>query len=206
MARKRSPRNAGKTADQLEEALVSLDRSRGPLFIEKRSTSEEAEHRPSECCQRPHNKMRISELEAIDIARAFNEKPHLKGKTEEVLERLGQAIHFLRDNRRPQAFNCPLLEKGRCMVHRVAKPIECLSYDREDDKISHEARRSIERRDQLNESLFGEDWDYRVITFMLIRYLLDEDGPAMGSCGSSMRKEQHRNDRPPKKTRTDNNR
>ena len=81
------------------------------------------------------------------------------------------------------------------MVHKVAKPIECLAYDRAEDKISHEGKRSIERRDQLNESLFGADWDYRVIPFMLIRYLLDEEGPAIGSCGSTLRKSLQRNDR-----------
>jgi len=195
MARKKRRSRTQNDGGGLEEALVSLDRSRGPLFLEKRERPGASENRPPECCQRPMNKMRISELEAIDIARAFHEKPHLNGKTDAVLERLGQAIHFLRDNRRPQAFDCPLLEDGQCMVHKVAKPIECLAYDKTEDRISHEGKRSIERRDQLNESLFGEEWDYRVIPFMLIRYILDEEGPAIGSCGSTLRKNLQRNDR-----------
>ncbi len=195
MAKKNSGTRQSRKGDSLDEALVSLDRSRGPLFLEKRENPALSENRPAHCCQRPVNKMRISELEAIDIARAFHEKPHLLGKTETVLQRLGQTIHFLRDNRRPQAFDCPLLEDGQCMVHKIAKPIECLAYDTVDDKISSEGRRSIERRDQLNESLYGQDWDYRVIPFMLIRYLLDEEGSAVGSCGSTLRKDFQRNDR-----------
>ncbi|OUU22103.1 MAG: hypothetical protein CBC13_08010 [Planctomycetia bacterium TMED53] len=195
MAKKKRGKRQSKGDEALEEALISLDRSRGPLFLENRDDPKRNETRPAHCCERPVNKMRISELEAIDIARAFHEKPHLNGKADEVLERLGQAIHFLRDNRRPQAFDCPLLEDGQCMVHKVAKPIECLAYETVEDKISREGKRSIERRDQLNESLFGSEWDYRVIPFMLIRYLLDEEGAAIGSCGSTLRKSLQRNDR-----------
>ena len=196
MARKKRGQRSRNDGEALDEALVSLDRSRGPLFLENRENPKRSETRHPDCCKRPANKMRISELEAIDIARAFQEKPHLNGRTDAVLERLGQAIHFLRDNRRPQAFDCPLLEDGQCMVHKIAKPIECLASDQVEARISHEGKRSIERRDHLNESLFGEGWDYRVIPFMLIRYLLDEEGPATGSCGSTLRKGLQRNDRP----------
>ena len=57
-----------------------------------------------------------------------------------------------------------------CQTHRVPR----LRQDRRQDQSRRQAH--IERRDQLNESLFGEEWDYRVIPFMLIRYLLDEEG------------------------------
>ena len=150
--------------------------------------------RDPERCQRPHNKMRISDLEAIDIARAFSEKPHLRGKEDEVLRRVGRSLSFIGDTHKPQRFDCPLLEGGKCMVHRVAKPVECLA-ELPDGSFSSDGMRSLERRDQLNNELYGNRWEFKAIPLMLARYMMDREGPASGKSGSTLRKEQKRTER-----------
>jgi len=195
MPRKRGSRGSTSRSQLIEETLISLDRSRGPLFLEKDATAEgyrpDGQRDPVRC-RRGENKMRISEVEAIDIARAFSEKPHLKGKEGEVLQRVGRSLSFIGDTSRPQRFDCPLLEDGKCMVHRIAKPIECLA-ELPDGSFSAEGRRSLERRDQLNEDLFAGRWDFKAIPLMLAHYMLDREGPANGKSGSTLRKEQKRN-------------
>ena len=79
------------------------------------------------CWRRPQNRMRISDLEAIDISRAFSEKPHLKGKLKDVLGRMGVSLTFIGDTNKAQPYTCPLLDNDTCLVHRSAKPIECLA-------------------------------------------------------------------------------
>ena len=66
--------------------------------------------------------------------------------------------------------------------------IECLAI-RDDETFSQEGRRSIERRDQLNQDLFANNWDYKSIPLMLAHYLMDAEGPAVGKSGSTLRKE-----------------
>ena len=194
MPRKRGNRGSTSRSQLIEEALISLDRSRGPLFHEKETTagSRPDGQRDPVRCHRPENKMRISELEAVDIARAFSEKPHLGGKEREVLERVAQSLSFIGDTDKPQRFDCPLLEDGKCMVHRIAKPIECLA-ELPDGSFSAEGRRSLERRDQLNQDLFASRWEFKAIPLMLAHYMMDREGPANGKSGSTLRKEQKRN-------------
>lgn len=197
MPRKRGNRGSATRSHLIEAGLVSLDRSRGPLFKEKEVEGQGFRpdgQRDPERCQRAQNKMRISELEAIDIARAFSEKPHLRGKEDDVLQRVGRSLSFIGDTHKPQRFDCPLLEDGKCMVHRVAKPIECLA-ELPDGRFSSDGMRSIERRDQLNDELFGDRWDFKAIPLMLARYMLDREGPANGKSGSTLRKEQKRAER-----------
>jgi len=193
MARKRGGRGSSSRTNSLDESLVSLDRSRGPLFLEKQEQSASSPgrpdgHRDPMCCRRPQNRMRITDLEAIDISRAFSEKPHLKGKLKKVLGRMGVSLTFIGDTNKAQPYTCPLLEDDTCLVHRSAKPIECLAI-RDDETFSPEGRRSIERRDQLNQDLFANNWDYKSIPLMLANYLMDAEGPAVGKSGSTLRKE-----------------
>ncbi|MDE0960858.1 MAG: hypothetical protein OSB09_08765 [Planctomycetota bacterium] len=199
MARKRGGRGSSSRTDMLDEALVSLDRSRGPLFLEKQEQNSNTPgrpdgHRDPNCCRRPQNRMRISDLEAIDISRAFSEKPHLKGKLNKVLAKMGQSLTFIGDTNKAQPYTCPLLDGETCLVHRSAKPIECLAI-RDDESFSSEGKRSIVRRDQLNKDLFADKWDYKSIPLMLATYLLDAEGPALGKSGSTLRKEQQKKKR-----------
>lgn len=128
MARKkRKPAKMLAQARALEEGLHSLDRSRGPLFKEMEEFAREPvqveEDPPHACCTRAKNKMRITDLEAIDIARAIAEKSHLKGRRKQIVERMAQSIGYLKDTEDHQRYDCPLLEDGLCLVHKVAKPI-----------------------------------------------------------------------------------
>lgn len=189
MAKKR--RDPKQRAEELDAALLSLDRSRGPLFREidqiaagERGPRSEAPHK---ACTREFNRMRITDLEAIDIARAFREKPHLAGKLPEVYERLASALEGLRDTEDPQAFTCPLLDGKKCMVHFVAKPIACLAWNPGRD-YSKEGWHSFQRRDKLNTALFGERWQLKAIPLQLTRFLEAADRLVAGSCGSTLRK------------------
>ncbi len=176
----------------LEAALLSLDRSRGPLFREmdqiEGSRRNSKGQRPHLSCTKKFNRMRITDLEAIDIARAFREKPHLRGKLPEVYARLAKALHGLRDSEDPQAFDCPLLEGKKCMVHHVAKPIACLAWNPGRD-YSNEGWHSFSRRDKLNTELFADRWALKAIPLQLSRYLEGEDRTVEGKCGSTLRKE-----------------
>lgn len=195
MAKKRGSRGSTHRVNELDEALVSLDRSRGPLFLEKQNDATPSARpdgqRDPECCRRPQNRMRISDLEAIDISRAFMEKPHLRGKVKKVLERMGQSLTFIGDTNKAQPYTCPLLDGDSCLVHRSAKPVECLAI-RDDETVSTEGKRSIDRRDQLNTEIFGKRWAYKSIPLMLASYLLDPEGPATGKSGATMRKERQK--------------
>ena len=176
----------------LEAALLSLDRSRGPLFREMEridsSRRHSRGHKPHLSCTKKFNRIRITDLEAIDIARAFREKPHLRGKLPEVYARLAKALHGLRDSEDPQAFDCPLLEGKKCMVHHIAKPIACLAWNPGRD-YSNEGWHSFSRRDKLNTELFTDQWELKAIPLQLSRYLEGEDRTVEGKCGSTLRKE-----------------
>ena len=207
MAKKRGSRGSSSRAHELEDALVSLDRSRGPLFLEKDQdvTSGKVRadgQRDPHCCRRPQNRMRISDLEAIDISRAFSEKPHLKGKAEQVLRKMGRSLMFIGDTTKAQPYDCPLLDGDSCLVHRAAKPIECLAI-RPDETFSSEGKRSIERRDQLNQKLFGDRWEYKSIPLLLASYLMDSEGAAVGKSGSTLRKEMQKQKRKQESRRRD---
>jgi hypothetical protein len=189
MAKKRA--NRKQRDEDLEAALISLDRSRGPLFREmeliaagERGPRSESPHK---ACTREFNRMRITDLEAIDIARAFHEKPHLAGKLPEVFDRLGDALAGLKDTEDPQAFTCPLLDGKKCMVHHVAKPIACLAWNPGRD-YSKEGWHSLQRREKLNSALFGDRWRLQAIPLQLARFLGEEDRLAAGPSGSTLRK------------------
>ncbi len=177
--------------DALASALISLDRSRGPLFREiSQIDASERGPRSSEphlACTRKFNRMRITDLEAIDIARAFHEKPHLKGKLPEVYERLASALESLKETEEPQPFDCPLLDGKNCMVHHVAKPIACLAWNPGRD-FSRDGWHSIQRREKLNTELFGDAWHLKAIPLQLSRYLEEADRLVAGPSGSTLRK------------------
>ena len=192
MARKkRKPAHLLTRSRALDESLHSLDRSRGPLFKEMEEISREpapaGNEPPHICCTRAKNKMRITDLEAIDIARAIAEKPHLRGRRKQIVERIGQSIGYLKDSEDPQRYDCPLLEDGLCMVHKVAKPIACLAWNPGRD-YSDDGWRSLERRDRLNEDLFRGQWSLKAIPLQLARFLLEETELLDGPCLSTIRR------------------
>lgn len=188
---KRKKTRRRRRGESLENALLSLDRSRGPLFREMerigRPPKGPASVAPHRHCTRKFNRMRITDLEAIDIARAFREKPHLLGKLPEVYARLAKELPHLKDSEDPQAFDCPLLDGERCMVHTVAKPIACLAWN-PGREYSSEGWHSFQRRDKLNRELFGDDWQLKAIPLQIARFLEEEDSLLNGPCGSTLRK------------------
>ena len=120
------------------------------------------------CCKRPRNQMRISPLEARAIARAFQTDPELRSKLPAVLERLVKEVPQLKDDTQRQSFDCPLLERDRCLVHRLAKPIGCLAWNSGKD-YSKSGWKAFESRDRLNDSVYGPRWQLRAIPLWLKR-------------------------------------
>ena len=125
-------------------------------------------------CTRRYNQMRISPLEARDIARAFREDTELRRRLPGVLEKLRRVLPTLKDNEERQSFDCPLLEGERCLVHERAKPIGCLAWHPErSEAIDAEQRftetgwQAFAARDRLNDRHAGRNWKLRVIPLWL---------------------------------------
>ena len=131
MPRKRPTRSSAKRYVD-EASMKELDQIRAPLYRELEKLSKETAYQAGKdshlCCTRKYNQMRISPLEARSIAVAFRENPELRRGLPAVLDRLEESLKGLSDNGERQAFDCPLLEKGKCMVHNIAKPVGCLAW------------------------------------------------------------------------------
>lgn len=155
-------------------ALEELDGLRGPLFRELEKLLRKQDYLRGEpphlCCRRDKNQMRISPLEARAIAVAFRKAPWLRSKLPAIIRRLEAELPHLSDDEERQGFDCPLLEGTRCLVHRVAKPIGCLSWH-PGKEYSDAAMRAFEARDRLNDRVYGRGWKLRVIPLWLRRVL-----------------------------------
>ena len=158
----------------LAAALDELDRARRPLHVELRELQKDPSARagpPARLqCLRGQNQMRISPLEAIAIARAMAARPELRARLPAVLRRLAAELPRLRDTTARQPFDCPLLEKGLCLVHRAAKPVGCLAWN-PGRPFSDAGWFAFARRDALNDGLFGRKWKLRAIPLWLARVL-----------------------------------
>jgi hypothetical protein len=156
----------------LEAALRELDRARLPLFIELEELRKDPDFSKGEPerlqCLRPKNGMRITPLEAIAIARALRALPALRRRLPAIRRRLRAEVGRLRDTTARQPFDCPLLEKGLCLVHEAAKPIGCLAWN-PGRPYSDAGWFAFARRDALNDALFGR-WALRVIPLQLEKY------------------------------------
>ena len=159
----------------MEPRLRELEALRGPLFQELGSapgratdTQGAAGEPPHVCCTRKRNQMRISPLEAQDIASALRRDPNLRAKLPQILSRVRQEARRLEDNSERQNFDCPLLEGTRCLVHRAAKPIGCLAWHDGRD-FSPAGWKAFAARDELNDDVYGSDWKLRVIPLWLQR-------------------------------------
>ena len=160
--------------------MKELDQIRAPLYKELEKLSKDTSYQQGKdshlCCTRQYNQMRISPIEARSIARAFRKEAGFRARLPAVLGRLEKALEGLSDNSERQSFDCPLLEKGKCMVHGVAKPVGCLAwhprqYSDPEGEYGFTARgwAAFAARDRLNDKYQGEDWKLRVIPLWLKR-------------------------------------
>ncbi len=138
------------------------------------------------CCRRPNNQMRISPLEARAIAEVFREDPALRAKLPDVLKRLAAEVPLLKDDGKRQSFDCPLLDGDRCLVHRLAKPIGCLAWH-SGKEYSKKGWNAFEVRDELNDSIYGHNWQLRVIPLWLKRVFRQQLRPYLSAPRSSPR-------------------
>jgi len=165
-------------------AIGELDVVRSPLFAELREVARRPDYykgrEPHVCCTRQFNRMRISPLEANAIAAAFRRDPRLRRHLPRVLERLERELTGLVDGEERQAFDCPLLDGTRCLVHDVAKPIGCTAWHPpepgEDFELTPAGWRAFAERDQLNDRVYGPRWKLRVIPLWLARVFRAELG------------------------------
>ena len=179
MPRQRPTRSSGNRYVD-EASMKELDQIRAPLYRELEKLRKEISYQAGRdshlCCTRKYNQMRISPLEARSIAVAFRENPELRRGLPAVLDRLEESLKGLSDNGERQAFDCPLLEKGKCMVHNIAKPVGCLAWhprqysDPEGEYgFTGKGWAAFSSRDGLNDKYLGPDWKLRVIPLWLKR-------------------------------------
>ncbi len=158
----------------LDAALRELHRARAPLFAELRELLKDPDYLRGEpahlSCVRPKNQMRISPLEAEDIARALRTRPELRRKLPAILRRLQRELPLLKDTTRRQSFTCPLLENGLCLVHHAAKPIGCLAWN-PGRNYSDLDWYAFSRREALTDAVYGSRWSLRAIPLWLASVL-----------------------------------
>ncbi|MBN1442401.1 MAG: hypothetical protein JXA90_06805 [Planctomycetes bacterium] len=128
------------------------------------------------CCTRRFNQMRITPLEAAAIAEAFRKDAELMRRLPSVLRRLDRELAGLKEGEDRQSFDCPLLDGTRCLVHETAKPIGCSawhpeSFESEELRFTRKGWKAFERRDRLNDRLYGKSWKLMVIPLWLHRVL-----------------------------------
>lgn len=161
----------GKPIDQL---LDRLHHARLPLFREHRAVMKKLKASPGQpephrFCTREFNQMRISDLEALSIARAFRREPHLVHRLAEVQARVEEEIKHLKRSRKRQNFTCPLLDGERCLVHQAAKPIGCLSFT--GGAPTEAGWKALNTRNRLSDRLVDRSWELQAIPLMLAKYL-----------------------------------
>ncbi len=170
----RRPTDLRRSRGFLERTFLrELEELRAPLLEESERVRQSRRRRrrsDDRCCRRPLNQMRISPLEARAIAEALRRDPTLRGKLPAIRERVAEELTRLADTSERQSFDCPLLDDGRCLVHTAAKPIGCLAWHAGKDysKLGWDAFR---QRDEMNDALYGPNWQFRVIPLWLKRVL-----------------------------------
>ncbi len=176
-AKKVSKKTYPKLADKgLDRLLDKLDRARQPLFKEWREVIRAVKNDPSiddephTFCTRKYNQMRITDLEALSIARAFREDPGLGRRRRDVKDRIAEEIRHLKKGRRRQNFTCPLLDGENCMVHQSSKPIGCLAWQPAGEP-SEAGWRAFNQRNHYNDRMVNIDWDIAAIPLMLEKYI-----------------------------------
>lgn len=158
----------------IDQLLDRLHHARLPLFREHRAVMKKLKESPGQpephrFCTREFNQMRISDLEAMSIARAFRREPHLIHRLAEVQARVEEELKHLKRSRKRQNFTCPLLDGERCLVHQAAKPIGCLSFN--GSSPSEAGWKALNTRNRLNDRLVDRSWELQAIPLMLAKYL-----------------------------------
>lgn len=133
---------------------------------------------PGVCCTDAHFvNVHITRLEAVAIRRTLESTPRLTVlERRDVYERARSAVaqYGLTTSRESfrQTYSCPLFDRSRgCLVHQRAKPAPCIQhacYDNWQDLPPDGLQRRTEHRvEQLNESVYGDDWTWLPIPVWL---------------------------------------
>lgn len=129
------------------------------------------------CCTDAHFvNVHVSRLEALAMREALeraelteNERRAVYLRARETVERYELAAEGDSFSR---TYSCPLFQPGvGCLVHKGAKPAPCIHhacYDQEADLPPESLLGRIELRvEQLNQTVYGDDWDWLPIPVWL---------------------------------------
>lgn len=139
---------------------------------------------PGACCTDIHFvNVQITRLEAVAIKKTLERTPRLNTQEREaVFTRAREAVtqYGLRtsEDTFKQKYSCPLFDPATgCLVHQRAKPAPCIQhacYENWQDLPPQKLQTRTEHRtEQLNESVYGDDWRWLPIPLWLT--LLKED-------------------------------
>ena len=141
---------------------------------------------PGVCCTDAHFvNVHITRLEAVAIKRTLERTPRLDSEQRTaVFGRARDAVvrYGLRASGEgfKQTYSCPLFEKGTgCLVHQRAKPSACIQhacYDDWQDLPPQSLQTRTEHRvEQLNESVYGDNWTWLPIPIWLSLVAEDDE-------------------------------
>ena len=133
---------------------------------------------PGVCCTDAHFvNVHITRLEAVAIKETLERTPRLNNdQRKAVYERAREAVenHELKasGDTFKQTYSCPLFDREvGCLVHRRAKPAACIQhacYENWEDLPPDGLQRRTEHRvEQINESVYGDDWSWLPIPVWL---------------------------------------
>jgi hypothetical protein len=125
---------------------------------------------PGACCTDEHwVNVRITRLEAVAIKRTLELTPKLTDpERRDVYRRAADAVSKYNLHRTPneekQTYSCPLFDRRvGCLVHHRAKPAPCIHHacyeNWQDLPPERLLARTEHRVAQLNQSVYGDDWE-----------------------------------------------
>lgn len=120
------------------------------------------------CCTDAHFvNVHISRLEAVAMRDALERAELTDAERSEVYRRAHAAVEQYElatgGDSFSRTYSCPLFQPGvGCLVHQEAKPVPCIHhacYDHEADLPPESLLGRVELRvEQLNRSVYGDDW------------------------------------------------
>lgn len=130
------------------------------------------------CCTDAHFvNVQITRLEAVAIKETLRRTPRLdEEQRQAVYERARNAVdrYGLRSSVETlkQTYACPLYDRAAgCLVHQRAKPAACIQhacYENWEDLPPDGLQKRTEHRvEQLNQSVYGDDWSWLPIPMWL---------------------------------------
>lgn len=167
-----------------DEALAQLQRVKSAyqrfIRINYEHSARDCKTCPAQgmCCTDAHFvNVQITRLEAVAIHKTLERTPRLTPEDrEKVYARADQAVtqYRLRDSgdTLKQTYSCPLFDKHvGCLVHNRAKPAACIQhacYENWQDLPPQNLQTRTEHRvQQLNRSVYGDDWSWLPIPVWL---------------------------------------